>query len=201
MASQADSVIAAELQPGEEMLWCAQPDGTSRFFLRIALVALCVAAAIGIHGITDTPVFKLAMPFGLKPGSAALWALAAVILVDSILFGAYIVNTYYGLTNRRVMVVSNLPRHSVYDFALDDFRGAKLGFVRLGTTVEIYRGSPGSFFSNNLMLFANPSIQRSPASGVEHYFLIGIPDAGIVEQALRDAAAGMPTTPFASPPE
>ncbi len=199
MASQADAVIAAELQPGEEMLWCAQPDGTSRFLIRIALVALCIVGAIGIHGITDTVAFRLAMPFGLKPGSAALWALAAVILVDSILFGAYIVNTYYGLTNRRVIIVSNLPRHSVNDFALDDFRGAKLGFVRLGTTVEIYRGSPGTFFSNNLMLFANPSIQRPGGSGIEHYFLVGIPDAGIVEQALRDAATGIPTTPFASP--
>ncbi|MFZ1887363.1 MAG: hypothetical protein WAU33_04975 [Candidatus Binataceae bacterium] len=199
MSSQADAVIAAELQPGEEMLWCAQPDGTSRFFIRIGVVALCIVAAIGVHGITDTTAFRLAMPFGLKPGSAALWALAALILVDSILFGAYTVNTYYGLTNRRVIIVSNLPRHSVRDFALDDFRDAKLGFTRLGTTVEIYRGSPGTFFSNNLMLFANPSIQRSLTSGVEHYFLVGIPDAGIVEQALRDATSGIPATPFATP--
>lgn len=198
MPSPADAVIAAELQPGEEMLWCAQPGGTSRFFIRIALVVLCIVAAIGVHGITDTLAFRLAMPFGLKPGSAALWALAAVILVDSILYGAYLVNTYYGLTNRRVIIVSNLPRHSANDFALDDFRGAKLGFVRLGTTIEIYRGSPGTFFSNNLMLFANPSLQRGVTSGVERYFLVGIPDAGIVEQALRDAASGMPATPFAS---
>jgi hypothetical protein len=183
MSSQPDAVIAAELQPGEEMLWCAQPDGTSRFFIRIGVVALCIVAAIGVHGITDTTAFRLAMPFGLKPGSAALWALAAVILVDSILFGAYIVNTYYGLTNRRVIIVSNLPRHSVCDFALDDFRGAKLSFTRLG---------------NNLMLFANPSIQRSLTSGIEHYFLVGIPDAGIVEQALRDATSGIPATPFAT---
>ena len=188
MGSQADTVIAAELQPGEEMLWCAQPDGTSRFLIRMGLVALCIVAAIGIHGVTDTLVFRLAMPFGLHPGSAALWALAAVILADSILFGAYLVNTYYGLTNRRVIIVSNLPRHSIFDFALDSFRDSQLGFVRLGTTVEIYRGSPGTFFSNNLMLFANPSIQRNPAAGIEHYFLVGVPDAGIVEQALRDAA-------------
>lgn len=105
MPSQADAVIATELQPGEEMLWCAQPGGTSRFFIRIALVVLCIVAAIGVHGITDTLAFRLAMPFGLKPGSAALWALAAVILVDSILYGAYLVNTYYGLTNRRVIIV------------------------------------------------------------------------------------------------
>ncbi|MHB8384699.1 MAG: hypothetical protein ACYDC3_20465 [Candidatus Binataceae bacterium] len=68
---------------------------------------------------------------------AALWALAEVILADSVQFGAYIVNTYYGLTNRRVIIVSNPARHSVYNFALDDFCGAKLGFVRLGTTIEI----------------------------------------------------------------
>jgi hypothetical protein len=199
MASQADAVIAAELQPGEEMLWCAQPDGTSRFFLRIGIVALCIVAAIGIHGVTDTAAFRLAMPFGLRPGSAVLWALAILILADSVLFGAYLVNTYYGLTNKRVIIVSNLPRHSVCDFALDSFRDASLGFVRLGSTVELYRGSPGTFFSNNLMLFANPSIQRNPAAGIEHYFLVGVPDAGIVEQALRDAAAGIPTTPFAQP--
>lgn len=48
------------------------------------------------------------------------------------------------------------------------------------------------------MLFANPSLQRGVTSGVERYFLVGIPDAGIVEQALRDAASGMPATPFAS---
>jgi len=198
MDSQADAVIAAELQPGEAMLWCAAPNGTSRFLLRMGLVALCVAAAIGIHGVTDTAAFRLAMPFGLKPGSAVLWALAALILADSILFGAYLVNTYYGLTDKRVIIVSNLPRHSVHEFSLDRFRDRSLGFTRLGSTVEIYHGSPGTFFANNLMLFANPSIQRNRTTGVEHYFLVGVPDAGIVEQALREAAAGTPLTPFAT---
>jgi len=115
MATDATQVIARELEPGEALLWAGQPRrgvvfrSSDVFLIPFSLMwggfAIFWEASVLSQGRTDgreAPLFF------------SLWGIPFVLMGLYLIFGRFIVdalqreNSYYGVTDRRVMIVTGL---------------------------------------------------------------------------------------------
>ena len=158
MAADPHQVIGNELDPGERLLWSGQPRrgivfrGTDVFMIPFSLLwggfAIFWEAAVlwgGHHGQGKVPFFF------------ALWGVPFILIGLYLIFGRFLVdaaqreNTYYGLTDRRAIIVFGLfgsqPRGLailIYMLAGVAWRRTKAIDLRTLTDIEMTESSDGS---------------------------------------------------------
>lgn len=161
-------VIAAELGPGEQMLWAGRP------FQGLALrasdaIAIPFSLLWGGFAIFwESSVFSQGAPLLFK-----LWGIPFVLVGLYLIVGRFFFDswsrkkTYYGLTTKRVLIVSgiysreikSLELGSLNDMSLSE-RSSGSGSIVFGPGQAAFGGWPGSFRRNGQVVA--PSFDMIP---------------------------------------
>ena len=150
MIAQSSSVISSALAPGEQLLWTGRPRAglvlqTSDIYM-IPMSALWAGFAFFWEYMVvryGAPVF--AQIWGVPFVVAGLYILVGRFFYDAALRG----NTYYGLTDKRVIIVTTLFGNRQVTVPLDQMgdvdlsvSGDRSGTITFGTPLSAY----ASFF-------------------------------------------------------
>jgi len=148
MQSESERVLQAELVPGEKLLWSGQPRSGLQFRwadrIIIPYSLLWVGFAIFVvrsHQSANGPFFSrlLVIPFTI----IGLYLTVGRFFIDA----RKRARTYYGLTNERILIVTNLSARQVQSLALR-------GLPEMSLTERSDR-------SGTIVFEANSSKQRS----------------------------------------
>lgn len=113
MLEEPESVIEGELRRGERLLWSGQPRQGIRLRLADALLI-----PLGILAVI-TAVFWQVAAFDIRDLFFTLWGIAFLLGALYLFFGRFLVdvmkrrNTYYGVTDERIIIVSGLLSRKV----------------------------------------------------------------------------------------
>lgn len=133
--------LRPELAPGERLLWSGQPAQGIR--LRVADALLIPFSLLWGGFAIYWEVSVLSME---APGFFALWGIPFVLVGLYIIFGRFLTDaavrkrTYYGLTNRRILIVSGLFSRTVRSLELRTL--PEINLRDGGATGTITFGSP-----------------------------------------------------------
>src|SRR5258705_10743310 len=104
MDPEAAAVITPHLLAREELLWCGRPHDTSALRWRAGAIVLVAIAALVMRALPlDSSLAERA-----DTNSILLAILVAALIAEAIVFHTYLSNTFYGVTNQRVIIVSGL---------------------------------------------------------------------------------------------
>lgn len=110
-----EKVIRGELKPGEQLIWCGRPGKGARPSIREALMWLfSVPGIVVVILIAGWPTVRRGVP--IIPLVVLFFALVVPfcwLILYYLCHARRWARTYYGLTGRRVIVVSNLLRRGV----------------------------------------------------------------------------------------
>ena len=182
MDSDADDHIKPHLLVGERPLWTGRPRDTQALIRRAVVIVLVAIAALVFRAMP--PDYSLA---GQAQVNAILLAVIVFALIaEAVVFHSYLVTTYYGVTNLRVIIVSGLRSPEATSVFLDRLKASQLRLIRHGRNLEIRRPTPNLRYAPYYP-FTNPSLPPAML-GAEHYRLVGLPDAGHAYQLILEAA-------------
>ena len=160
MDPEAEATITPHLLVGERLLWCGRPRDTSALRGRTGVIVLVGIAALAMRWWpVDSSLAQRA--------SANSFLLAIVVLIligEAMVLRTYLSNTFYGVTNQRVIVISGLLEPSVRAAFLDQLNTRWLTLRRFGNTIELRQSDDVS------------------------YRLVGLENAGEVCRIILDAA-------------
>ena len=148
MIAQSGSVISSALAPDEELIWSGHPLGGLRLQASDALgipLSVCVA---GFTFFWEVSVVRNGTSLILELWGIPLMAASLYLLVGRFFYDAALrANTYYGLTNRRVIIMTTLFGANEKSVPLDQMDDIDLsvGNDRRGT---ITFGTPLPFFAS-----------------------------------------------------
>jgi hypothetical protein len=179
MDPEAAAVITPHLLAREELLWCGRPHDTTALRWRAVIIILVGCAALVLH----------AMPFGSGLTESAdanailLAILVCVLIAEAIVFQTYLSNTFYGVTNQRVLIVSGLRELQAAEAFLAELNSPMLRLIRIGNTLDLHPAHPEYRRSSPQLPFQNPSVNQR----YESYRLLGLENAGEVYHIILDA--------------
>ncbi|HTO92542.1 MAG TPA: hypothetical protein VMJ70_15530 [Candidatus Sulfotelmatobacter sp.] len=177
---QAEQIAAAQLDPGERLLWSGFPSPGAA--ARRALPA----AAFGIP-FTAFAVFWIATAYSFTskgPHVPGPWALFPLFGIPFLLVGLGVLTapiwvylgaekTVYAVTEKRAMIIVNVAGRGVQSFTHEDMSNI--------TRTENANGSGSIYFASRMMSTSQSGMMRMTRIGFE-----GIPDVRQVEQLIRD---------------
>src|SRR6202050_2798326 len=103
MDPEAAAVITPHLLVGEKLLWCGRPHDTTALRWRAVAITLVGAAALVMRSLPlDSSLAASA------DTNSILLALLVGVLIAEAIFHTYLSNTFYGVSNQRVLIVSGL---------------------------------------------------------------------------------------------
>ena len=179
VVSSDDHAAAARLQPclrpGEELLWCGRPHDTTALRRRAGIVVAVGIAALILRSLPlDSSLAERA-----DANSILLAVFVCILIAEAIVFHTYLSNTFYGVTNQRVIIVSGLrkPPEMVAVF-LDLLNTPQLRVRRIHRHVELSPSASQAPF----LPFTNPSVGR------ECYRLFALEDARRVCDLILESA-------------
>jgi hypothetical protein len=182
MDPEAAAVITPHLLAREELLWCGRPHDTAAMLRWRAVAIILVAiAALALRALPlDSSLAERA-----DINSILLAVLVCVLIAEAIVFHSYLSNTFYGVTNQRVIIVSGLREPEMAAVPLDVLNTPRLRVRRIHRTVEL---SPPDSRSGAIP-FTNPSVPPD-CTGNEWYRLLALEDPRqvydlIIESALK----------------
>jgi|SRR5271154_7466577 len=182
MDPEAAAVIAPHLLAGEEMLWCGRPHDTAALRWRAGVVVLVAIAALGLRSLPlDSNLAERA-----DANSILLAVLVCVLLAEAVVFHTYLSNTFYGVTNQRVIIVSGLREAEVVGVLLDRLNTPQLRLRRIHRHVEL-RAPSDQVYQPSYIPFTNPSVTPE-WFGTECYRLLGLEEPIRVRELIVDAA-------------
>ena len=115
--------------------------------------------------------------------SILLAVLVCVLIAEAIVFHTYLSNTFYGVTNQRVIIVSGLREPEMTAVPLDGLNTPRLRVRRINRTVEL---SPPDSRSGAIP-FTNPSVPPD-WTGNEWYRLLALEDPRRVYDLIVESA-------------
>jgi len=178
MDPEAAAVITPHLLAREELLWCGRPHDTAALRWRGGVIVLVGIAALVLRSLPlDSSLAERA-----DINSILLAGLVGVLIAEAIVFHRYLSNTFYGVTNQRVLIVSGLRELEVASAFLDKLNTPWLSLRSAGRNLELSgvqhpRPRP----------FGNPSVLYRPDDPGEYYRLLGLENAGAVYRIILDA--------------
>src|SRR6202035_1842036 len=125
MDPEAAAVITPHLLAREELLWCGRPHDTAAM-LRWRTVVIVIVALVAL-GMRWLPVND---PHLTQGPSIQLAILVVILIAEAIVHHSYLSNTFYGVTNQRVIVVSGLRERAAAAVLLDLLNTPRLIIVR-----------------------------------------------------------------------
>jgi hypothetical protein len=168
MDPEAVAVITPHLLAREELLWCGRPHDTAAL-LRWRAVAIVL---VGIAALTLRALpLESSLAERADINSILLAVLVCVLIAEAIVFHTYLSNTFYGVTNQRVIIVSGLREPEMTAVPLDVLNTPRLRVRRINRTVEL---SPPDSRSGAIP-FTNPSVPPD-WTGNEWYRLLALED-------------------------
>jgi len=162
MDPEASAIITPHLLARETLLWCGRPHDTTALRWRAGIVILVEIAALVLRSLPLD--FSLAERANIN--SILLAALVFVLIAEAIVFHRYLSNTFYGVTNQRVIIMSGLREPEIEAVFLDLLNTPQLHVRRIRRNVEL---SP-TVNQPPFLPFTNPSV------GHECYRLLALED-------------------------
>jgi hypothetical protein len=176
---EAAAVITPHLLVGEELLWCGRPHDTAALRGRAAVIVLVGCAALVLRA--------LPLDSGLTESADAnailLAMLVCALIAEAIVFHTYLSNTFYGVTNQRVLIVSGLRELRVAAAFLEKLNSPMLRLIRIGNILELHPAHPEYSRGAPHLPFQNPSV----LTRYESYRLVGLENARTVYRIILDA--------------
>jgi hypothetical protein len=167
MDPEAASMITPHLLVGETILWCGRPHDTSALRWRAAAIVLVGIAAIVMRSIPLDPTLAARA----DTNSILLAVLVGVLIAEAIIFHTYLSNTFYGVTNQRVIIVSGFRDLEMSAVMLDILNTPRLIVKCIHRTVALIppvdRSGP--------LPFTNPSVPPE-WTGSDWYRLLALED-------------------------
>jgi hypothetical protein len=150
MDPEASAVITPHLLARETLLWCGRPHDTTALRWRASIVILVGIAALLLRSLPlDSTLAERA-----DLNSILLAVLVCVLIAEAIVFHRYLSNTFYGVTNQRVIIVSGLRERKVAAVLLDLLNTPRIGVRRIHRTVEL----TSLLNRSGYLPFTNPSV-------------------------------------------
>ena len=179
MDPEAAAVITPHLLVRETLLWCGRPHDTTALRWRAAAIVLVGIAALALRSLPlDSSLAERA-----DLNSILLAVLVCVLIAEAIVFHRYLSNTFYGVTNQRMIIVSGLRETDVTAVPLDVLNTPRLRVRRIHRTVEL---SPPLNRSGSIP-FTNPSVPPD-WTGNEWYRLLALEDPHRVYDLIVESA-------------
>lgn len=179
MDPEAASVVTPHLLAREELLWCGRPHDTTALRWRAGIVVAVGIAALVLRSLPlDSSLAERA-----DLNSILLAVLVCVLIAEAIVFHRYLSNTFYGVTNQRVIIVSGLREPEMAAVPLDVLNTPRLRVRRIHRTVEL--SPPGN--RSGSIPFTNPSVPPD-WTGNEWYRLLALEDPQHVYDLIVESA-------------
>jgi hypothetical protein len=179
MDPEAAAVITPHLLARETLLWCGRPHDMTSLRWRAGAVILVGIAALALRSLPlDSSLAERA-----DLNSILLAILVVVLIAEAIVFHRYLSNTFYGVTNQRVIIVSGLRETDVTAVPLDVLNTPRIRVRRIHRTVEL---SPPLNRSGSIP-FTNPSVPPD-WTGNDWYRLLGLEDPRRVYDLIVESA-------------
>ncbi len=183
MDPEAAAVVTPNLLVGERLLWCGRPHDTSELRWRAAVIILVGSAALLLRAVP----LDWSLTENADVDSILLAVLVCILIAEAIVFHAYLSNTFYGVTNQRVIIVSGLRELQVAAAFIDKLNTPMLTLHRVGNVLELHPASPEQTRNVPHLPFQNPSVSTLNQA-FESYRLLGLENAGEIYRIILDAA-------------
>jgi hypothetical protein len=182
MDPEATEVVAPHLLARETLLWSGRPQDTTSLRLRAAVIVLVGIAALALRALPlDSSLADRA-----DSNSVVLAVIVVVLIAEAIVFHTYLSNTFYGITNQRVIIVSGLSEREMAAVLIDRLNRSQLRIRRGRRDIELSAPSDQMLQQRNLP-FTNPSVPPDWL-GPESYRLIGLQNPQQVYDLILEAA-------------
>jgi hypothetical protein len=183
MDPEAAAVVTPHLLAREELLWCGRPHDTTTLRWRAVAVVLVGAIAIVMRSWpVDSGLAERA-----NTNSILLAILVGVLIAEAIVFHTYLSNTFYGVTNQRVIIVSGLREPEMVAVLIDRLNTPQLHVNRIHRHVEL-RAPSQQIFQPSYLPFTNPSVPPAWIGWAECYRLLALEDARRVRDLIIESA-------------
>ena len=183
MDPEASAVITPHLLARETLLWCGRPHDTTALRRRAAAIILVGIAALTLRSLPLDP--RLAV---VANGNSILLAIVfGVLLAEAIVFHIYLLNTFYGVTNLRLIIVSGLRRRETVAVLLDRLNAAQLRLRRIYHDIEL-RAPSDQVLQLRYLPFTNPSVRPDWSGWIECYQMLALEDAVRVYDLIVESA-------------
>jgi hypothetical protein len=178
MDPEAASVITPHLLAREELLWCGRPHDTTALRWRAGIVVAVGIAALILRSLPlDSSLAERA-----DLNSILLAVLVCALIAEAIVFHRYLSNTFYGVTNQRVLIVSGIRELEVTSVFLDKLNTPWLSLRRAGRNLEL-----GGVEHPRPRPFGNPSVLYRPGDPSEYYRLLALENPRRVYDLIVEA--------------
>jgi hypothetical protein len=182
MDPEAAAVITPHLLAREKLIWCGRPHDPTALRWRAGAVVLVGAAALVMHSLPlDSSLAERA-----DANSILLAGLVGVLIAEAIVFHRYLSNTFYGVTNQRVIIVSGLREPEMVGVLIDRLNTPQLTARRINKHIEL-RAPSEQMLQPPYLPFTNPSVLPD-WFGPECYRLIALADARRVYDLIVESA-------------
>ncbi len=183
MDPEAGAVITPHLLVREELLWCGRPHDTTALRLRAGVIVLVGIAALVMRSLPlDSSLAERA-----DLNSILLAVLVCILIAEAIVFHTYLSNTFYGVTNQRVIIVSGLREPKVVGVLLDRLNTPQLRVKRVHRHIEL-RDRSEKMVQPSYLPFTNPSVPPDWIGWPECYRLLALEDARRVCDLIIESA-------------
>jgi len=181
MDPEAAAVIKPHLLAREELLWCGRPHDTAALRWRAGLIILVGIAALVLRSLPlDSSLAERA-----DTNSILLAIIVGVLIAEAIVFHTYLSNTFYGVTNQRVIIVSGLWEPEAVGVLLDRLNTPQLRVRRIHRHIELR--TPTEQYQPGYVPFTNPSIAPEWL-GAESYKLLALEEPLRVRDLIVESA-------------
>ena len=176
-------MITPHLLAREELLWCGRPHDTTALRWRAGAIILVGVAALLLRSLPlDSTLAERA-----DLNSILLAVLVCVLIMEAIVFHTYLSNTFYGVTNQRVIIVSGLREPEIVAVLLDRLNTPQLRVQRIHRHIEL-RAPVQQVYQPAYLPFTNPSIPPDWIGWPECYRLLALEDARRVCDLIVESA-------------
>ena len=183
MDPEASAIITPHLLARETLLWCGRPHDTTALRRRAAAIILVGIAALAMRSLPLDP--RLAV---VANGNSILLAIVfGVLLAEAIVFHIYLLNTFYGVTNQRLIIASGLRRRETVAVLLDRLNAAQLRLRRIYHDIEL-RAPSDQVLQLRYLPFTNPSVRPDWSGWIECYQMLALEDAVRVYDLIVESA-------------
>ena len=182
MDPEAAAVIKPHLLAREELLWCGRPHDTAALRWRAGVIILVGIAAVVLRSLPlDSSLAERA-----DTNSILLAIIVVVLIAEAIVFHTYLSNTFYGVTNQRVIIVSGLWGAEAVGVLIDRLNTPQLRVRRIHRHIEL-RTPTEQLYQPGYVPFTNPSIAPEWL-GAECYKLLALEEPLRVRDLIVESA-------------